>query len=92
MQDFGAAFSTVMGAFGFFAPGLHDIRKADPDDEKARRDLRLGLALAIGFSLMMAAGAAANSQNAAPYGYWLVAVAIMVLLYLRMMRDTEDIE
>lgn len=75
-----------------FLPSLPEVRHHDPNDQRKKSDVRLGLFLAGFWSFIIAALWAQREGKPLPYGYWLLAVAAMILLYETSFRDQSDLD
>ena len=81
---FDAIAPSVLGAFGFFAPNINDVRKADPtlSNEELERDMKVGVLGAAGWSFLIVVAVAHSSGGTRAYAIWLALVAAIAGAYL----------
>ena len=80
MTDPGAI-AGALGGFGLFAPGLSDVRNADPEDPERRADVRLGEALGLGWSGLVVLAIAYQEGSWRPLLWWALGAAALVTLW-----------
>lgn len=71
----------ALGGFGMFAPGLTEVRRMDPSDPQALRDVRVGEAFGLSWSFVIVALIAYHEGTWAPLGYWFVGALVLVGLW-----------
>lgn len=85
------ALGAVGGGVGMFAPSLLDLKHADPDDERHRRDMYEGIALGSVWSLVIVAAIAAEKRSAQPFVWWGAGLVAVIAVHEYMRRDTRSI-
>lgn len=75
-----------------FLPSAVSVRHHDPRDERRRDDVKIGLAMAAGWSFIVTAYYANRDNSTAPYLIWMVSTAGMVGLYWFFLRDDKDVD
>jgi len=92
MGDGFSSLQATVAAFGMFLPGVAAVRHHNPDDTRKRKDLRLGMALATGWSFLVAMHYANKSNSPVPYMYWAGGILTLGFLYEGAFRDRQDID
>lgn len=86
------ALQATIASFGAFLPTVVEVRHFDPDNERHKSDVRMGMFFAGLWSFVVAAHYADKGNSARPYAYWIGGVVVMIAAYEYFLRERHDID